>query len=440
MSREGCSSLLVRTDEGYGIVTDTDLRGKVVAGGLPYDSTVRDVMTFPVRTVTVDRLVHEVLLDMLDADVHHLPVVDEEGRVMGVLSDTDILGLERRDPFSLRTQILRAGGREEVVRAGLMLPACIATLARVGLDPVAVGHVLSVLVDALTTRLLELAVNRLGDPPVPWAWLALGSEARREQALGTDQDHALAYANGGEEHDPYFARLAALVVEGLEGCGIRRCPSAVLASEDPWRQSVSGWVRTFEDWMGAHAAKPVFLTHIGFDYRAIAGPLEIESVLDDTVRSAKGRPEFLWRLARLALEVKPPLGFRGGLVVASAGGREGVLDIKAGGLMPVTDLARFFALEAGVAAKGTLERLGSAAEAGIIDEETRDALRDAYQVFLETRLSHQLAQVESGRPPDNLVDPSGLGQMSRARLKDAFRIVSHVQRELSRRLSAARIR
>lgn len=435
MTREGVSAVLVRVDGGLGIVTDTDVRARVVAEGLSLETPLREVMSFPARAVGPDRLVHEVLLDMLEAGMHHLPVVDGSGRVLGVVSDMDILGLERRDPFDLRAEVDRAATPEEVARVGARIPGSVATLARSGLEPEDVGHVVAVLVDAMTSRLLELAQDDLGDPPAPWAWLALGSEGRREQALATDQDHGLVYADDARPHDAYFEGLAARVVDGLEACGIRRCPSGVLASEPAWRDSLPGWVEAFEHGMAAPSDKPAFVTSIGFDYRQIAGPLAAEATLDAVVRSAKDRPAFIWRLARLAVEMKPPLGFRGDVVVRTVGDHRGVLDIKEGGLIPVTDLARLFALEAGLATSSTVERLRGAAAAGTIDGETCDALEEAFHVFLETRLDHQVRQVESAEPPDNLVDPRRLGRIERNRLKDAFRIVAHVQRDLGRRLS-----
>jgi CBS domain-containing protein len=438
MARERLSCVLVRTDRGYGIVTDRDLRTRVVAKRLPYDRPLSEIMSFPVRTVDAERLAHEVLLEMIEGGIHHLPVVDG-GRLVGVLTDTDLLGLERRRPFLIRSQVERAEDAGAVAEAAATLPQSVLTLAKAGLDPVDVGHVVAVTIDAVTRRLIQLAVRELGDPPAPWAWMALGSEARREQALATDQDHALAYADGAEGHDQYFGGLAARVVAGLEACGIPRCRAGVLASQAPWRRTASSWVRTFEEWMTGRAAEPVALTTIAFDYRVIEGPLDVERLLDATVRSAKKRPAFLRRLARSALDFKPPTGFRGRVVLLRHGEHAGTLDVKQRGLLPIIDLARLFGLEAGSAAKSTLERLRAAGEAGVLDEDGRDALEEAYRVILEARLSHQAARVENEVDADNFLDPAELGSIGRARLKDAFRVITHVQRDVARRYSLSHV-
>jgi CBS domain-containing protein len=432
MARERASSILVRSRDGYGIVTDRDLRSKVVAEGLSYDRPVEDVMTHPVRSVTGDTLIHEAILEMLDNGIHHLPVLDEKDNAVGMLTDTDVLGLERRRPFLLRTEIERAGTPDEVAALGRTLPRATATLARAGVDAVDVGHIVALIVDSLTRRFLQLAADELGPAPAAWAWLALGSEARREQALATDQDHALAFADGAEEHDGYFRALAERVTEGLEGSGIPRCRAAVLASERAWRRPLSEWEETFDRWMQVRAAEPVALTTIAFDYRAIAGPLEVKPVLDRAVRGARNLPAFLRRLTLTALDFKPPLGFRGEV-------RGGRIDLKRGGLLPVIDLARLLALQAGSAVKPTIDRLRAAGNAGVIEAEEAGVLEEAYRVVLDARLAHQAAQVERDEAPDNLVDPSSMGRIERTRLKDAFRSIAEVQRGLSRRVPPSRI-
>lgn len=439
MARERSSSVLIPADGSFGIVTDRDLRTKVVAQGLSGSRPVRDIMSHPIRSLPPDALVDQVLLEMLDRGIHHLPIVDHQGGVLGVLTDTDVLGLERRRPFVLRTQIERAGSVDEVAALGRELPDSVATLVAARVDPVDIGHIVALIVDALTTRLLDLEIDALGVPPVRWAWIALGSEARREQALQTDQDHALAYDDEGREHDEYFRRLTEGVVGGLEASGIPRCRAGVIASEAPWRRPLSEWVETFDRWMSARDPEPVALTTIAFDYRIIAGALEAEKVLDRVVGSARDRPQFLRRLARTALDFRPPLGFRGAFVVLKEGEHAGRLDLKQRGLMPVVDLARLFALAGEVMAKGTLDRLRGAEEGGVVDAETREGLEEAYRVILEARVEHQARQLEAEAPPDNFVDPGELGPIERARLKDAFRVIGHVQRDVARRYSISRM-
>jgi CBS domain-containing protein len=211
-----------------------------------------------------------------------------------------------------------------------------------------------------------------------------------------------------------------------------------MATAPTWRGPIDAFTASFRERIEAPASRPVFATGIALDHRVVAGPFDPTDDLLELQATARRSPAFLWRLTRLAIEARPPLGFRGDVVVGRIGEEEGVLDVKAGGLLPVTDLARIHAIRAGITATSTIERLRGAATAGAIAPDTADALAEAFHVFLDVRLDHQAAQVTRGEPPDNLIDPSRLGRIDRGRLRDAFRIVAGVQRDLSRGVSGSR--
>ena len=316
-------------------------------------------------------MIEDVLLAMLEHGVHHIPVMDSRGRVMGVVTDTDMMGLERTDAFAYRTAIERARSAEGVSDELRRLPEIIRALVRADVDPVHVGHAVAVSIDAATRRLIDLTIGDLGDPPGPWAWLALGSQARHEQALGTDQDHALAFDLGEDppkEAVAFFALLTHRVTDSLEAGGIPRCRGRVMAEDPAWRRSATGWAGEFRRWMTDLSVEGRTFTSIALDYRRVAGPLDIEPVLDSVIREAPGHPMFVKRLAHTALELRPPTGFFRDLVLESGGERAGTLDIKEGGIKPVTNLARTYAVSAGVSGNRTLRRLDDAARAGRIEQ------------------------------------------------------------------------
>jgi CBS domain-containing protein len=321
------------------------------------------------------------------------------------------------------------------VAAARQLPETAASLVEANVDPVDVGHMVGVTIDALTRRLIDLSIARLGEPPVPWAWLALGSEARHEQALHTDQDHALAFEPQGRaesELDPYFADLAEDVTSGLEAAGIARCRGDAMAVHPTLRRSVAGWVDQFESWMGDPGVGGSELTSITFDYRRIAGPLMVEKSLDEVIRTAPGRyPQFLRHLARRALDYQPPTGFFRDFVVEQRGEHAGRLDVKHGGIMIVTSLARGWAILGGRTEKRTLDRLAGAASSGRISEQARQDLEEAFRLLWRVRLTHQAAMVRAGEKPDDFVDPASLSQITRLGLKEAFRIIAREQKGLT---------
>jgi len=431
MARERVSSLLIPSADGtVGILTDRDLRTRVVAERRSADTPVREVMTPRAETVPSDAMVGEVLLRMLEGGFHHFPIADPGGRVVGVVTDTDLMGIGRNTPFALKSAIERAPDRDAVASAIGELPDVITALVDSSADPVDVGHIIAFSIDAATRRLLELGIAEQGEPPFPWAWLALGSAARQEQAIRTDQDHAMAFEGDPDPADASLAPLAEFVTAGLEAAGIARCNGDVMATNPALRLPLQDWVRRFDFWMNEQSPKASEQLSIIFDFRRVAGKLEAEAALDEIMATAVNRPIFLTHLARRALDLRPPIGFVRGLIV-ERGDHPGTVDLKHGGILIVGNLARAWATRAGVTAKRTLHRLRAAEGAGAIDAETREGLEEAFRFLWEVRLRHHVEQMRAGEPPDDFVDPKALGGVARQGLKEAFRIIARAQKELA---------
>lgn len=437
MTAERVSCLLVSMRGGWGIVTDRDLRSRVLASHRSPETPVEEVASFPVRTLPEKALVGEALLAMFAEGVHHFPVTRPDGSIAGVVTATDLMDIGRDTPFSIRGAIERARTRDDVGAAGRELPQVVLALVDASSEPVGVGRVAALVVDAMTTRLLTLGIERLGEPPVPWAWLALGSAARREQALGTDQDHALAFDTEdrpAEEVDPYFASLAEFVTEGLESAGISRCTGDAMATNPAMRRSVQGWVDALRAWMRDPGPSGSILSSIVYDFRRVTGPLDPEPELERTIREARDDQSFLRHLGRRVLAHRPPTGFLRDLVVERKGEHVGRLDVKHGGITIIGSIARLEGVRAGIPAKETLDRLTGSAPAGTLEPGVASELSEAFRFLWEVRLRHQASQVRGGVTPDDFVDPSTLGPVTRRGLKEAFGVISKAQRGLATEL------
>ncbi|MBI3649342.1 MAG: CBS domain-containing protein [Actinobacteria bacterium] len=434
MSTEHVSSLLVERAGGLAILTDRDLRSRVLARGRSPDTFISEVLTFPVHTVTGDMMVAEVMALMLERGVHHVPVLDDSGQLLGVVTDSDLMGLEQKTAFALKADIDRATSVKEVVALGLRLPETACSMVEANVDPLDVGHAIAVVIDALTRRLLELAIRKFGDPPCSWAWVSLGSEARQEQALFTDQDNAIMLDTGETPLamvDAFFGRMAAFVNDHLQEAGIPKCRAGVIASNPEWRDSVLQWEYRFRRWIADPGRVGSAFTGIAFDYRPVAGPLEVRPTLDEVIRSAPREPQFVRHLARLAIDGRPPTGFLKAAVVEAKGNSSVSLDVKHGGITPITNLARVYSIGAGLAENRTLHRLREVAAVGRIDEETREGLEEAFRLLWQIRLEHQAGRVRVGLRPDDLVDPRDLGPLTRQGVREAFRMIERAQNALA---------
>ena len=387
----------------------------------------------PTATVRTSEDVECLLLDRAAAT----SVLGTAGGVSFVLASLR-RGMSRSldtDGRSLIEAIEHADDETAAVAAARELPLGVCALVASGADATKVGRVVGSSIDALTRRLLGFAVADLGEAPVPWAWLALGSEARLEQALHTDQDHALAYDPGNraaEELDPYFAQLAEHVTAGLESAGIPRCNGDAMAVHPGLRRSVDSWADAYRKWMSDPSMDGSILSSIAFDFRQVEGSLDVEPELHAVMATApRAYPQFLRHLTRRALDRKPPTGFRRNFVVEGKGEHAGRLDIKRGGVAIVANIARAYSVASGRFEKGTLDRLHAAEATGQIDADRRQALEEAFRLLWQIRLQHQVRQVENGDTPDDFVDPEHLGPIARLGLKEAFRIVGSEQQMLA---------
>jgi CBS domain-containing protein len=424
MTEDQSSAILVRDGENLSILTDAVLRARVVAGEVSAENPVSRVV-LPAVQVGPERIAVDAVVEMLDRGTDHIVVVDASRQVLGVLSAADLAGLETRSPFALRHAILSAHDEAELAAAAHRMRGLFLALLDASIAPLDIGRVLALQVDSVTTRLIELSIARNGPAPASWAWLALGSTARREFTLGSDIENALAYDEGGTEVDAYFARLGDDVTRGLQRCGFSLDPNEVVAGNKLWRMPADRWAETFRACLESPDRSHLIRANVAFDFRQVAGGLDVAPPLVAVLRDARRHPDFIRRLARSATDFKPPLGFRGSL--QSNGG----VDLKKGGVIPITNMARFLALSEGVTVSSTMSRLAAVHEAGALDDETAAALDEAFEILMRVRLEHHAVLLETGGEPDNVVDPSTLPPIARAQLREAFRAIAAAQKKLS---------
>lgn len=439
MRDQNVSCLVVDT-QPPGILTDSDLRNQVLAVGLSDATPVAQVMCAPAQTLPADNLVFEGLMLMLERGFNHLPVTNGQGRVIGVITHTDILRQESRSPLFLPSQLqrartiddLRAYTRQVAQTVGALLDAS----ARVS----DIGRVVAVAHDALLVRLLTDAEASLGPPPCPYAWLVLGSEGRYEQTLRTDQDNALVYAESAlPEAEAYFAALADRVVGQLVECGFPRCPGEIMATNPKWRQPLQTWQGYFQRWISMPEEEALLRVAIFFDYHQVHGTLEVEPGLRPIIERGKENRVFLGRLARAALRQSAPLNFFRQIVLERQGDQRDLLDLKHRGTALIVDLARLFALEAGVAATNTLTRLHMAVGRSSLSERGSQELAAAYELITLFRLRQQYQQIQQSEAPTNLLALSRLTDLERRELKEALLAIGRTQRSVAFTFQTERI-
>jgi len=411
------TAVLVRCDPPA-IVTDRDLRNRVLAEGLGPDAEALSVATRGVRTVAAATPIHEAWIQLLEAGFHHLPVV-QGGEVVAVLTATDLLRCSAQGPMAVLRRVERLATRERLPGYEKTVAEMASALLGGGLDATLIAGFVARLNDALLDRIVRMAEAELGPAPAAWAWVALGSEGRMEQTLLTDQDNALVHADGGEEGRAWFEAFAARVGEDLRSAGFPECPGGYMARR--WMGPLSEWTRRFASWIDEPSPEALLHAAIFLDFRRVAGTLGLEP-LEAALDAARSRPVFLRFLARAALGFHPPPG----LLLRLKGGSSAV-DLKAHGIAPVVFLARCYGLEVGGGARNTVARIEAAAKAGLLSEEVYANVAEAYRFLVGLRLRLQLRSLAAGKPAGDAIALADLGAIERSLLKDALRAVRAFQ-------------
>ena len=428
------SAILINLGGTLGILTDRDLRARVIAGGVPLDAPVTAGMSSPVRHATIDRPVAEVVMEMLDQGIHHLPITTPDGEVVGIIEPDNLLALERRSPFRVREAIDQAATVPGCAAAAAELWPAVIAMHDARMDSAQVAQATSLLIAALTRKLIELTVAA-ERPSAEFSWLALGSLARGESLPSSDVDCAISW-HGPEtpELADQMSHLAETVLAGLEQCGLSRDNRNAVASHPLFSRSAESWHTAARN-LVEHPLddEALILTSILVEARPIWGS-DVAAPSGQILTSSPARSVLLRLLARLALTYPCALGFRGRIALQRSGLHKGTLDIKRGGLIPIIDLARYAGMAAGTAAGSTIQRLAAARLSQTLDPDDIRVLEQAFTLLHQLRLDHQVDQLKNGHPPDNFIDPARLDRLTRDVLRDALRATAAVQHNLGAEL------
>ena len=441
MAEHNISSLLIMVGERLaGLITDRDLRKRCLAAGLPSDRPVREIMTERLETVNVDTLGFQALITMTRLNVHHLPVMAGT-RVVGILSTTDLTRFQSSNSVYLVGDVHHAKDLETLIEISSKVGELQVHMVNGGATADQVGQAISAITDAITRRLLEIAEAQLGPPPVPYAWMVGGSQARREQTSYSDQDNALLIADHMKpEDDAYFAALASIVNDGLNACGYVYCPGDVMARNPKWRQTLRIWKKYFNTWIQRPEPMALMLSSVFFDLRPVHDPEGLfEEIHDQVLNLSKDNRIFIAYMAANAVKNRPPLGFFRNFVLIQGGEHDHTFNIKHRGIVPIIDLARVYALSSGITETNTLERLRTAAGINALSKDGAANLSDAVEFVGTLRVRHQAGQLRRGEKADNFLSPDELSPLERGHLKDAFLLINAMQESLAQRYQTGRI-
>jgi CBS domain-containing protein len=439
MTEDNSGYLLIQDDQGQyqGIITDEDLRKRVVATGFDREASVSDIMSSPLITLPEDAQLFEAYLLMVQKDISHLPVANDEGEISGILTYRRIITEQSRSSYFLIQEISHASSPDQLINIHSRLPGLLFEPIKSGAQPEALTSLITTVADAVLEKVVGFAVEKAGPPPCDFAFIIMGSEGRNEQTLKTDQDNAIIYEDleddqQREEAGRYFLDLAADICGWLDRAGFDFCKGNNMAQNPEWCQPLAQWKKYFSGWIHAAGPEDLLKSSIFFDFRWGAGSPALAAELNDFLFDSLGSWSGFFRyMVENALYFKPPLGFFRNIVVESKGEHKDSFDIKRA-VMPIIDFARIYALKLGIRETNTLERLEAIHKQRQLTSDEYEDIVQSYRYLMNLRFIRQITAItEEDGKADNFINPKHLTRIDQTMLKEIFKRIEGIQQKMS---------
>lgn len=425
------SVIICKGNNPVGIVTDRDLRNKVVACGIaPGTIAAKDIMNAPLITVSENDFIFEALYRISKNGIHRICVVDQDDRLTGIITVTDIMRLQTHSPQKLVRDIDQAATLLELKQYHEKIQDLVLHLVETGIQPRELVKMIALLNDQLLLRLIELlSARHFSDLTDKFAFIVLGSEGRREQTLTTDQDNAIVYADDlGREDLARLETFSEKLIDGLIEIGVPPCAGGIMAKNAFWRRSFSEWQRTLDEWLIKPHPENILNASMFFDLRTVYGDPELGHALKNhMIEHFRREKVFLAYSAANIIRFKPPLGLFGGIKVEHGDEHKGQIDIKKAGIFAITEGVKALAMESGIMECGTRARGWLLHDLGVLKQNVAENLDATYNFLVFLRLRSQVESIQAGKTPDNYITLARLNHMEKGRLKIAFEEVNAFQ-------------
>lgn len=434
MTTQKVSSLLVtREDKLIGIITDRDLRSRVVAASLNIHLPVSHIMTPNPAQIMGNRTLFDALALMTERNIHHLPVIDQQTLVpLGMVTASDIIRHQRGNVLFIIGELSKAENLYELTRLSWQLPHYFSAHAKKAGDYDIAGKILSQATDIMTRKLIGFFQQANGKAPMMFAWLVYGSQAREDQTMGSDQDNGLLLAERpSEAQAEYFAKMADYVCNGLAKCGIKLCDGNIMASNPKLRLSLEEAIEEAKRWVKAPTKDAIMHFNIFLDVRCAAGDISLFKQLQRQRAPLMKQNMFLAALTRNSNEISVPLSMFQKFIYEKGRKEKDVIDLKTRAVALINNIARIYALADGVTLPNTLARLDALSENSQLSKRDATNLRDIWLFLNRLRWRHQL----ENKVTDNRVSVSSLSSIEKHQLKAAFKAIERTNQAMVMKFS-----
>ncbi len=438
MKNKNSGSILIRNNkqEFIGIITDTDLRNKVVAAGYDFLMPASSIMSSPLVSVSEHSFIFEAILKSMQGNKRHIVISDTDGKIAGIATHKDMLTARSKSPFLFIENISKADTVTQIAKIYNRLPRTIHDFISKGAKAKHITKFVSAISGSILDKLIEFTIKDIGEPPVKFVFMIMGSEGRYEQTLKTDQDNAIIFEDVPKSDEKqvkeYFLKMGKKVCNMLDKAGYAFCKGNIMAKNPKLCASISQWKNYFNSWIYEASPEDLLYASIFFDFRKGSGDgeliKELKFFLFDSLKNWSG---FFRRLAENALYFKPPLNLFRQFKLESKGEHKNSFDIKSA-MIPVVDFARIYALQNSIWETNTHERLNKIYDKKVLSRQDYKDIDQSYDFMMQLRFVRQVkAIIYEKKAPDNHINPNDLSRLERKLLKEIFKKIERFQDDSS---------
>jgi signal-transduction protein with cAMP-binding, CBS, and nucleotidyltransferase domain/PAS domain-containing protein len=436
MTRKNQDVIFVsQNDIIIGVVTDSDLRSRVVSRNIDINNSILKIMTAPVISIEDNQLLYEAILHFNNNKISHLAVKNNKSEIIGVLNYYDVQEMQRNSISFLVREVEIAENIEQIEKITSKLPILIRALIESGAKTQNITRIITSLTDAITKRLISLAIETLGTPPCKFDFIAVGSEGRMEQTLATDQDNAIIFENINKEnhkvYKSYFLELGKKVTKSLDQLGFKYCNGEVMANNPKWVLSIDEWKNQFKEWINNSVPKSVLEAGIFFDLRCIYGDNKLtQNLQKDIFQSLENKAVFFQHMANPILKYKSVVNLFGNIIGNSKHENNSALDIKKI-ILPIVSFIRLYALKNNIAETNSILRLEKLHELNFINKTLYTEVKVSYNYLMLMRFRFQASELLKKQSPDNLININELSDIEKTTIKKIIIEISNLQTQIN---------
>jgi len=427
MEKENAVALIVKNESGYGIVTDANMRKFILHNEQNSLTKIAQIQSYPIISIVQGELLFNVLLLMTGHSIKHLPVINEQEEIIGLLELIDLLSHFANQSHIIHVQIDKASDIQSIIAASKRIDTMIKTLHLKGVKSRYIAKLVSEMHKKMYAKIFKLIF------PSEWhnkcTLILLGSEGRGEQILKTDQDNGLIFEEGFKPKDQ--DEITMRFTKTLDEIGFPRCKGNVMLINPKWAKSAKEYKEDIRRWIISPNNENLMDMAIFFDTFAVAGNISIfKEVRDFLMEQIQQHKEFLPHFARSIESFESPLGLFSRFISNDKGHKDEI-DIKKGALFAVIHGVRALALEHGIHKTNTTERIKALNDIGYMNKEDAGDLLETLEVINTMRLHFQLEKRDKEEELDNYISLTSLSKLERDTLKEALKTVEAFKKRVS---------